>query len=380
MMAIGQGARRTVVRELEQLGTKNIFIKAVELTEDQAINTHERLSQGLANSDIARIAAGCETVANIAGFKIVKASVWDLPDGITLQVATCSPSFFRILRLPLQVGRYFVPFDGDRKNLVCVLGSEAAEALGTSGSIGRYIRIEHMLFKVIGILDRIEDKPGSGPVSFYNFNELIFLPHSISMEFEMAKRYGRIQGSSSQTLSEIVVQVNQIDFVQITAQVIERILSVTHHETLDYQLIVPLTLLNQTHRTNRTFKVALGLIAGISLIVGGIGIMNIFLSTVTERTIEIGTRRAVGAKRHHILIQFLIEAVLLTFLGSVVGIFLGIMSVRFISVYTGWPMAISVIGFFTPLTMAFFIGILFGIYPAVKAAKTDPIQALRHPV
>ena len=378
MMAIGQGARRTVVRELEQLGTRNIYIKALELTEEQAFKSKERLSPGLTNSDIERIAGGYETISNVAGLKIEKVSVWGLPDGITLQVAACTASFFQILGLPLQAGRYLVPFDGDRKNLVCVLGSEAAKALGATGSIGQYIRIEHLLFKVVGILDRIEEKPSSGPVLFYNFNQLIFLPHSILTEFEAAKRNERIQELFYHDLSEIIVQVNQINSVQITAQIIERILSITHHETHDYQVIVPLELLKQAYRTNRTFRLALGLIAGISLIVGGIGIMNIFIATVTERTTEIGIRRAVGAKRHHILSQFLIEAIVLTFFGSVVGSLLGFFAIRVIAVFTSWPMAMSIIGILTPLIVAVFVGLFFGIYPAVKAARVDPIKVLRN--
>jgi putative ABC transport system permease protein len=179
-------------------------------------------------------------------------------------------------------------------------------------------------------------------------------------------------------LSEIVVQVGRTRDVQAAAALIKRIMAVAHHHTPDYQLLVPLELLKQAERTQRTFNLVLGAIASISLLVGGIGIMNIMLATVSERTREIGIRRAVGATRGHIMIHFLVESVFLTVTGGIIGLLGGLGAVEIISSLAGWTVVVSFWSAVLPLTISFMVGIFFGLYPARQAAKVDPIVALRH--
>ena len=169
-----------------------------------------------------------------------------------------------------------------------------------------------------------------------------------------------------------------MDQVLNTAKVVDRIVQVRHNNVKDYQMIIPRELLQQAQKTQRTFNFVLGAIAGVSLLVGGIGIMNIMLATVTERIREIGIRRAVGANRNDIITQFLVEAVILTFTGGLIGIAAGIGAVAVISTLSGWQTTITPWAIAVPLVMSILAGIFFGLYPAVQAARMDPVAALRH--
>ena len=159
---------------------------------------------------------------------------------------------------------------------------------------------------------------------------------------------------------------------------VRRIMEVAHHGIQDYQLVIPLELLKQAERTQRIFNLVLGAIAGISLLVGGIGIMNIMLATVSERTREIGIRRAVGATRRHIVVHFLLESVMLTICGGIIGLLCGLCAVGAISWFAGWRVAVSLWAVALPVIMSFLVGVFFGLYPARQAALVDPIVALRH--
>jgi putative ABC transport system permease protein len=178
-------------------------------------------------------------------------------------------------------------------------------------------------------------------------------------------------------LNQIIVQVASLDQVEPSARAIERMLSLFHKKK-DFQIQVPLALLKQAEATKRTFNIVLGAIAGISLLVGGIGIMNIMLASVTERTREIGIRRAIGAKRKQIIIQFLIEAMVLSFVGGILGLAMGTAIPFFITWFAKMPTVITPMGILLPLCVSLGIGIVFGLYPAARAARVDPIVALRH--
>jgi putative ABC transport system permease protein len=178
-------------------------------------------------------------------------------------------------------------------------------------------------------------------------------------------------------LHQMIVQVNSIEDVEPTAKGIEDMLE-RFHKKKDYLVSVPLALLRQAEATKRTFNIVLGSIAGISLLVGGIGIMNIMLASVTERTQEIGIRRAIGAKRRQIISQFLIETVVLSIIGGLIGIGMGVLVPSLITYFAGMPTVITAVSIVLPLVISFGVGIIFGLYPAVRAAKVDPIVALRH--
>ena len=178
-------------------------------------------------------------------------------------------------------------------------------------------------------------------------------------------------------MNQIIVAIDHLDHVERCATAIKAMLKRFHRDE-DYEVRVPLTLLNQAKATKRTFNIVLGSIAGISLLVGGIGIMNIMLASVTERTREIGVRRAIGAKKSHIIVQFLVETVVLSSLGGIIGILLGVLVPRAITFLSGMPTSVSIFSVVLSFGISASVGILFGLYPAVRAANLDPIEALRH--
>ncbi len=379
MISIGEGAKQETIAQIEQLGTRNIYIKAVALTDNQMAKARERLSLGLTIADKKRIEHGCATAEEIACLREISASILGLPREISPQVVGCSANYAHIMSMHISTGRFIAPLDGQRQNLVCVLGSEVARRLEGLGRPGKFIRINNDLFKVVGVLNRIKQQTGStSTVSTRNYNEMVFVPLEAAATLCRQSADGEKRNCAAHQLSEIVVRVARAEEVLTTARLVERIMEVAHHYTQDYQFVVPLELLQQAKRTQRTFNLVLGSIAGISLLVGGIGIMNIMLATVSERTREIGIRRAVGATRRHIMVHFLLESVMLTISGGIIGLLCGLGAVWAISWFAGWRVAISLWAVALPVIMSILVGIFFGLYPARKAAHVDPIVALRH--
>ncbi|MGD9209512.1 MAG: ABC transporter permease [Desulfobacteraceae bacterium] len=379
MISIGQGAKEETLRQIEQLGTRNIYIKAVPQTHDQIITAREHLSQGITLSDLKRIVKGAKEIETAACLKEITTRLLAVDSKLAPQVVASSENFAELLGIPISSGRFIASQDRHLKNLVCVLGYDVANHLKDQGKIGKYLRMDGHLVKIIGILNRIEPIGGKhATISVRNYNEMIFLP------LETAKTLDRKDSDKKSTIiledqvSEIVVQVAHTKSVLRAAAMVKRILEVTHHHAVDYQMIVPLELLNQAERTQQTLNLVLGTIAAISLIVGGIGIMNIMLATVSERTREIGIRRAVGATRTDIMVQFLAEAVILTGAGGIIGLLGGMGTVVLFSEIAGWQMAISLWGVLLPLKLSLLVGIFFGLYPAKQAARVDPMVALRH--
>jgi len=377
MLSIGEGAKREVLSQIEQLGTRNIYLKAVVLTEDQEIKARERLSRGLSTYDKDRIVLGCAAVRDVACLMELPASVIGMAREVSPQVAACSSNYAEVQKIPLSYGRFIGDQDMERKYRVCVLGWDVSEGLGSEGRLGSHIRMEDHLYRIVGVLKRQGFKTvKSSVVSVRNHNQMIFIP--LGAEGDLVQGPYRRGKRPSGGLTELVIQVQETEQVIGAASVIRRIMERSHGGAADFQMVVPQELLRQAQKTQRTFNIVLGSIACISLLVGGIGIMNIMLATVSERTREIGIRRAVGAAREHIMIQFLAESVLLTFSGGIVGVAGGIVGVWFITAMAGWKTAITVWSIILSLLMSTVVGIFFGIYPAYHAAKMDPIAALRH--
>ena len=377
MLSIGEGAKREAISQIEQLGTRNIYLKAVVLTEDQEIKARERLSRGLSPYDKDRIVRGCAAVKDVACLKELPASVLGAVRDVSPQVVACSSNFAQVQEISVFYGRFINDQDIEHKNRVCVVGDSVANSLGSDGRLGSHIRMGDNLFRIVGVLERHDTKAAkSSVVSVRDYNQMIFIPLGTEGEFAQASfRRGR---TSTHGLTQLVIQVQKTDQVLRAASVIKRIMEISHGGVEDYQMVIPQELLRQSQKTQRTFNIVLGSIACISLLVGGIGIMNIMLATVSERTKEIGIRRAVGAAREHIMIQFLAESVLLTFSGGIVGVVAGIAGVWFITTMAGWNTAITIWSIILSLLMSTLVGIFFGIYPAYHAAKMDPIAALRH--
>lgn len=378
MLSIGEGAKQEAMKQIEQLGIRNIYIKSISLTEQQELRARQGLSRGVSLYDAERIMKGISSVEDTACVRDVTASVLGTNREVLNQIISCTGNYAKVLDLFVSQGRFISDEDIIRSNFVCVLGDGIASKLGSQGQTGSYIRIENHLFKVIGILKRQHVKAAkSSAISTRNFNEMILIPLGTERWLGRSPHaQSALQGPDN--VNEIIVNVKRPDEVLDTVNAMKRVLEISHNNIADYQIVIPRELLEQAKRTQRMFNIVLSTIAFISLLVGGIGIMNIMLATVTERTKEIGIRRAVGATQEHIIVQFLSEAVVLTTAGGVIGVISGTVVVFLITSLSGWNTSITFLSLLLSLIMAVLVGIFFGIYPAYKASKLNPIEALRN--
>ncbi len=372
MLSIGEGAKKESMEQINLLGVDNIIIRQVNLTEDQKISSNEKQSFGLNLQDANLIETTLPSISQVAPVKIVAATIHGRLKEMSPEIMATSSSYSSIYDLPLREGRFISDLDVSRSQLVCVLGHEVASSLGKDGHVGKLIRMENQLFKIVGVLKPRNWKDSKAmPMSAHNFNQMIFIPMGTEngMPWKVLRK--------CDTLNEIVVRLsNSKDTIHVS-KLIERTLQINHRGVDDYQIIIPQELIRQAQKTQSTFNLILGSIAFISLLVGGIGIMNIMLATISERTREIGIRRALGANKGHILLQFLIETLILTLSGAILGIFVGMLFSACISFFAGWNTIITLWSVLLSLLLATGVGIFSGLYPAIKASKMHPITALR---
>ncbi|MBF0472112.1 MAG: ABC transporter permease [Nitrospirae bacterium] len=358
MFSIGEGARKKAIEQIENLGTNNIYIKS------QTLGI-------LTTKDAERISKSCTSIESTATIRDIDALPKLSAKDTAIRIMSCSPNLLNIIGLKVIEGRFISEFDVKNRNLIAVIGNAASRNFGQEGKTGGYIRLEDQYFKVAGIIKRANDLgKDQSSVATRDYSNMIFLPSGTSLGLKSPEE------NEEEPLNEIIIKIAKKDEVIDSATIIKRSLKLSHKGMEDYEIIVPLELLNQAEKTNRIFDIVLGSIAFISLLVGGIGIMNIMLATVTERTREIGIRRAVGASKFHIITQFLIEAVILTTTGGVLGVITGVLSVVFVSVIFNFEMSVTFKAVIIPLIMAMLTGIFFGLYPAKKASDMDPAQAL----
>ncbi|MDH3783900.1 MAG: FtsX-like permease family protein, partial [Acidobacteriota bacterium] len=263
--------------------------------------------------------------------------------------------------------------DDDEKNFaqVCVIGSQVARDLfGTLNPLGKRIKANHLWFEVVGVL-----KSTQAAEQEFQGVQLSGPQNKVFVPLQTARNRFRFKPMENE-LDAFHLEVSDRDAIGSVAATLSRLLETRHGGIVDYRLVVPQMLMEQHRRTQRIFDIVMASIAGISLLVGGIGIMNIMLATVLERTREIGIRRAIGAKRHDIRRQFLIEAFAISLLGGVVGIVTGFMLAYGISIFSGWPFAWSFIAPLIAVAVCTLVGLTFGLYPAVRASKLTPVDAL----
>lgn len=376
IVSVGEGARNEALRQIQALGTRNVYIQAVALTEEKKETGNKAHQLGLRLDDARRIHGSCTTVKRSAALRELTVSVMGTPREITPQVVAVTPSYGDILDLRIKAGRFITPHDAAGLKEICVIGQNIAISLGRQGHLDAILRIENHLFKIVGILDRYHETDDvQGAVSARNYNDMILLPIGVDAWLTRKEKAAASDGQGF-SLTELIFQVDQPDNVLDAARVIERIMARLHPDLQDYQIITPLELLHQARRTKKLFSLFLITIASISLVVGGIGIMNIMLATVSERKKEIGIRRAVGARRDHILIQFLAEASILTLAGGLLGICLGAICIHLLSYVIPWESALTLKAIIIPLVISSLTGLAAGLYPAWSAAKMDPIEAL----
>jgi len=296
---------------------------------------------------------------------------------LELRVVETIPDWFEVVQRPVLAGRVLTEGDVRECANVCVLTEHGVRRLlAAEEMIGQRIRIASGVFEVIGI---VKNETG-GTVRAPDSEADGYIPISTGTRLfgEANIRYsaGGMEGEKVE-LGQIIVKMSDTDAVEPGSKAIEAVLS-RFHKKRDFKIDVPLTLLKEAERTKRTYNIVLGAIAGISLLVGGIGIMNIMLASVTERTKEIGIRRAIGARRSRIVIQFLINTCVLSIGGGLVGLLVGVCIPMLITLFTGMITVIQPYSLFLAFGISAGIGIVFGLYPAMRAASLDPIEALRH--
>ena len=380
MLAVGEGASEQALDQIRRLGSNNIIISAVKPADDvSSASVKTRVSiYGLLYYDEVRISESYSHILRTVPVKTLRKPARLNGKNIELRVVGTTPLWFDLVRRPMLVGRPLLENDITGHSHVCVLTEHGARALlANENTIGQSVVLGGDYFEVVGITT---SDPGGGALQAPDQDIDAYIPLNVCRdvfgEIIMRRTSGSMEIERVE-LHKILVEVDDINNVELAATAITAMLKRFHRKE-DYQLNIPLTLLRQAEATKRTFNTVLGSIAGISLLVGGIGIMNIMLASVTERTREIGIRRAIGAKRSQIIMQFLIETVVLSGLGGIVGIGVGVSIPWVITRLSGMPTVVPFYSVILSLGISMTIGIVFGLYPAIRAAKLDPIEALRH--
>jgi putative ABC transport system permease protein len=376
MLSIGAGAQQKVMAFIEQLGVRNLIIEAKEAVNWQALQKVRRVSPGLTLNDYEVLRKGIPGIAESTPRKRVQPSkILPKPQLDTPVVYGVNAGYLAIGNLRVIDGRFFTPQEDSAAAPVCVLGAAAKDSIfGASNAVGEYVKLNDQWFHVIGVVaPQASAQADIAGIRNEDQNNLIYAPlHSVisRLEENMAWLKDEIDG--------IYLHLASAGDSPADAEIARGILNTTHHDAGDFSIVVPAELLAQQKRTEQLFNTVMVAIASISLLVGGIGIMNIMLAAILERTREIGVRRAVGARQRDIVRQFIVEAVLISFAGGLLGIAVGFGMSELIGWFAGWSTVVTA----TSILLAFFVsisvGLVFGIYPALKAARLDPVEAIRY--
>ncbi|MFH1688109.1 MAG: ABC transporter permease [bacterium] len=397
MLSIGEGAKREAMEQIAILGINNIIINAKPPSEDRSSDLGMSRSAGLSEEDAENIRTFSDLVSFVIPqrFEIIN-TIYNGSREAAVRVVSTVPRFVLSSSIEVERGRFLTEADLDDFSQVCVLGAKAKRALFTfEDPIGQFVRIGDLDFAVVGVM--ADKYIGRGKVEGFelkNLNEDVYIPLSTAK-----KKLDRSSGTTTSfgggryfvstsdgegpaynipELDQLTVTVSDLDNVAVVTNLVKTLMQRRHRGVEDYEIVVPESLLRQSQKTQNIFNIVMGTIAGISLLVGGIGIMNIMLATVLERTREIGIRRAVGATRIDIMRQFLLEAVVICLLGCFVGLGLGLFLAKAIAFYADWPTIVSFYSILLAVGVSTTVGVVFGLYPARKAASLDVIDALRY--
>ncbi len=376
MLSITAGAQQQMISFIELLGVNNIIIEAREAVDRDELQAIRQVSPGLTFRDFRAIAENTQGIVAMSPRKRFKPTkVFPKTNQEFPLLIGVEPNYPQINSLKLVAGRFFTAEEDQSSAPVCVLGEKAkVNLLGYGDAVGSYVKINDTWLQVIGVMAPIAtaESEVEGLQSSDRNNQVIAPLNTVMRRFDDNNSY--LKDEIDGVFIRVAPNVNSIE----TAEVVRTILTATHKDAGDFTVVVPAGLLEERRRTQFIFEVVMICIAGISLLVGGIGIMNIMLATVLERTREIGIRRAIGARQSDIVCQFLIEAVLISIVGGLIGIAAGFSGSRVIALIAGWSTVVTAVSILVAFGVSVFIGLLFGIYPAVQAAKLDPIEAIRY--
>ncbi len=391
MLSIGEGAKQDALEQIELLGMRNVIVEGSVPGEETGSEIVGGRSPGLTLDDASNLRSFDNLFAGVISSQIIdgeKAYYADAESDVRIVATT--PAYVSVMNLTIQDGSFLRPEDIEDYNQVCVLGAGVKRDLfAFSDPLARQIRIYDLYYTVIGVMS--ENLAGGTEfegVDIKNVNSNVYIPLTTALKkVHRSADYAATKSGMGEEaallynmdeIDQIILSVREEMDIPMVASFVERVMNRRHRGVPDYTIIVPEALLAQSQRTQRIFNIVMGAIAGISLLVGGIGIMNIMLASVLERTREIGVRRAVGASRRDIMSQFLIEAVTICLIGCLIGVFAGLGLAKGISSYADWRTIISVFSIFLAVGVSTAVGLIFGFFPARKAASLDPIEALRY--
>ncbi len=413
MMAIGKGAQQEILNQIKLVGVNNIIVKAkVEkksASEDEQAGKSQskQFSPGLTLMDANGIRTIIPTIKKVSPEVTYETTIINSGKKLQARLNGVTPDYFTIFNLNLSDGLMFNNEQLEAGSPVCIIGPGVkAKLFTTENPINKYVKCGNIWLKVIGVLEnRIVGSKTTEDFGITDYSSDIYAPiqtvllrykdrslvtssslggGNTAVMFSGGGMTTFSSGSESETdgnyhqLDKIVVQVDDSKNLSVTTKLLNQMLKRRHQQVEDFEITVPELLLKQEQRTKDIFNIVLGAIAGISLLVGGIGIMNIMLASVMERIREIGVRRSIGATKQDIILQFLAEATLISISGGLIGIFLGVVMARIITETTEILTIVSIWSILISFGVAATVGIVFGYLPARKAAEQDPVTSLRH--
>ncbi|QZE14122.1 ABC transporter permease [Halosquirtibacter laminarini] len=406
MMAIGAGAQQEILNQMKLVGVNNIIVTPIVKQKDQKVaeeqaESNDRFSPGLNLQDLNNITQTLSNIKKISGEVVLNSYMIHNGRRKSIKLIGVNNPYFKMFNFDFMAGNAFVNKQERKGFPVCIIGEQTVKRFfNNQPPIGKTIKCGQQWLTVVGVLkDRGFVTEESKDLGIRNSSLDIYIPLQTMLirymnrgmvtkqSILIANRKNEIEKRTDGTgkakevenqLDRIVVQVSQTEELGATAKIIHRILKRRHNDNVDFEIKVPELLLKQQQKTKEIFNMVLGAIAGISLLVGGIGIMNIMLASVMERIKEIGLRIALGAQKRDIIQQFLFEAMLISLVGGIIGITLGVLGSFIISKFADIETVISFASIVTSFGVSSFIGIVFGITPAKKAANQNPITSLRH--
>ena len=406
MLAIGNGAEKEILAQLELVGVNNIVVTPIPDKEDENASVSDvedekeeskRFSKGLDVLDAQSILKHIPTVSLVSPEILLETYVINNGRQNSVRLIGISPEYFKSSNINLDSGKAFSEFQIKNALPVCVVGKKVEKKLFTGESaIGKRIKVKDVWLQIIGVIEEklISDKAQEN-LGIRDLNEDVYIPlNTFLVRYQDRKIITDKVGASNRNqgagpkkriargnyhqIDKLVVQVDNSSQLNATADLLSRMLKRRHNGMVDFEISIPIQLLKQQQKTKQIFNIVLSIIAGISLLIGGIGIMNIMLASVLERTKEIGIIRAIGATQEDVILQFLTESVLVSIGGGIVGIFLGIFASYVLEITTGIETILSLSSILLSFFVATLIGLIFGIAPAKSAASKSPIEAIRH--
>jgi len=419
MLAIGQGAQKEILDQIKLVGVNNIIIEPIidqsvaSSSEDEGKKESKKFSAGLNLLDVKAVQTVLPTVKQVSSEIQLNTFAQHNQIRRPTVLMGVNPSYFSLFNLDLEKGELFINIHEETGQSVCIIGSSIASLLFPAQEpVGEFLKVGHNWLRVIGVLQKrdVVVSSSSAGLGISNTNDQVFVPSktmlvrylnrailntklgevssavhifgfgggmSIARSITTGGDEGTTQETNYNQLDKIIIQVNETEQLRSTTEILTRMLMRRHNGVADFKITVPELLLKQQQRTKDIFNIVLGAIASISLIVGGIGIMNIMLASVMERIKEIGTRQAIGASRKDIVVQFLSESTLISIVGGLIGVVLGIILARLITEFADILTIVKPFSVLVAFGVSAAVGIIFGYLPAKRAADQDPVESLR---